>query len=417
MYSIFKIKFNLSVIACFSAALFSFYDIFQLSLFNSIASDLSHSFHISSFKLGIMSSAYLWANALGLIPIGLLIDKYNVRYVAISLLTLSIIASFVIANTQCWQIVMLMRFIQGLTSATSLLTCMRMAIHCFNTRANTAIGIMVAIALCGGIFGNNIFIKLVNILGWQASVKIAGLIGLFILALMLFYLHDINTNTSIKLSFSVTPLLQKLKLIIKNYINLLLGVYLGCMSLPIFIFASLWGNLYLRQNYSLTTVQAALSSGMIFTGLLIGSPLIGTIADKIQSPKLILKAGALLSLLFILPFILRLPLSLTQITLLFFSLGVIGSMQNVTFVVIADTNHSDFISTATGTASFIENAIGALSQLIFGWLLNSSWQSINLNHLTHSLQQHYYDALLLFPAGFIICIILIYICEKNATIT
>lgn len=395
-------------VACFAAALFSFYDIFQLSLFNSTAADFSATFYLSSTTLGLLSSSFVWANALSLIPIGFLIDKYSVRPLAIIFLSLSIIACFIIAHSHSWKIIMVMRFIQGLASATSLLTCMRMAIRWFGNRANTAIGLMVTFALMGGIFGNNVFINIVRDVGWRYSFILAGIIGIVILIFLICFLFEANTPSTSSFQFA-----SQIKLSLQNPKNILLGCYLGLMSLPIFILAAEWGNIYLIKMHHMSNTQAGMTTGLLFTGLICGCPLVGYIADRLRNPLMIMKIGAILSFIVILPIACYLHLSSLAIMILFLLLGMIGSSQNVVFVIIAENNPLFLLSTITAVASLVENCIGALGQLLFGYLLHTSWQALSISAISVTIQHRYINAMLIFPCAFIFATMIAFVCSSK----
>jgi MFS family permease len=389
-------------IACFAAAMFSFYDLFQLSLMNSTAAGLSTTFHLSSTTLGMLTSSYLWANALGLIPIGMLIDKYTVRPVAIFFIALSTLACFFIAYSHSWKMIMLMRFVQGLTSATSMLTCMRMAIRWFDKHANTAIGIMIMFALCGGIFGNDIFTTVVHYFGWQQSFIVAGTIGLITLIVAINFLYEKKLLLS-----STCHIKQHFIQLTKDRQIILLGGYLGLMSLAIFIFAASWGNIFLQVAYQMTATQAGVTAGFLFFGLMLGSPIIGYIADRVRNLRTLMKIGAILSFILILPIVYHVQLSQPEVMLLFCLLGFISSIQNTVFVLIAKTNPPSILSTATSITAVIENTIGALGQLLFGWLMNTSWQTTLSNHVSVISQHNAMNATVIFPAAFILCFIIV----------
>jgi MFS family permease len=140
--------------------------------------------------------------------------------------------------------------------------------------------------------------------------------------------------------------------------------------------------------------------------LIIGSPLTGYFSDKIGNLKLIMVFGAGSSFFLILPFLLIHHMTFIQITLLLTLLGMSISTQNVAFVVIADNNLEETLSMATGTASFILNAVGALSQLLFGWLLKASWQDLNYMTTSSLIKSSYVSSVLIFPLAFLLCVFL-----------
>ena len=159
-------------LACFAASLFSFYNLFLLSSLNVIGVDFIADFHLTTASLGLLASYDLWGNAVGFIPIGLLLDRYPVKNVGLSLLSLAVIATLGMATASSFSIICLMRFFQGLASATSLLITMRLGSTLFEKKANIVIGLMIVVALSGGIAGNSIFAHITQIVGWRKGLLI-----------------------------------------------------------------------------------------------------------------------------------------------------------------------------------------------------------------------------------------------------
>ncbi|QLH41848.1 MAG: MFS transporter [Coxiellaceae bacterium] len=118
-----------------SCCYFSFFNLFQISVFNSISAGLMTDFHLSSLQMGWFSATYLIANTLWLVPGGLLIDRYSARHTALLFAFLDVMACFVISISHHLLVSIMMRFIQGMASAMSLLICARFANRWFANKA------------------------------------------------------------------------------------------------------------------------------------------------------------------------------------------------------------------------------------------------------------------------------------------
>jgi MFS family permease len=356
-------------LVCFAAALFSFYDLFQLSLFNVLNAQLLNHFQITPVTLGILSSCFLWGNAFGLIPVGFLLDYGYLRKTAFTLLGLSIIGSLVFAFSDSLSLAMVARFIQGFASAASLLICMRMGIHWFKEKANFAIGWMIVIALSGGIFGNSIYAYMMKFLDYQQGLIFAGVLGVIILSILIVFLHDNKSDTVNQLSLQNHFILFK-KAIFKIR-NSLMGIYLGLINFPVFILGTLWGNYYLSHFYHFSLIQASFLSTLIFVGIIIGSPFWGMLANKYINPHKVMYIGCIgLAILAYLFYIL--PSQFFILEVIFFGLGFFCCTQNISYYVLSEINQSEIISSATAIAAFIFNMIGASSQIIFGSIIEKS---------------------------------------------
>ncbi len=330
------------ILACVAAALFSFYDLFELSLFNRLNPAIQTQFHLTPESIGMLSSCFLWANALGLIPVGLLLDRGHLRKTVGLLLSLSVAGNAVFLFSHTLWLAMVARSFQGFASAASLLVCMRLAIRWYKEKANAAIGWMIAIALSGGIFANFTDTWLTPI--WMGSI---------ILIILLLFLRDTKQE----------HIPQHFKFLSKPK-NFLLGGYLGLINFPVFILGSLWGNHILTTTYHFTLKQSAFISSLIFAGIIVGSPIWGLVANKVISYKNIMLVGCGGLILVCLMLIIA-PVNITVISFLFFSLGFFCCTQNMTYFALSKINSPETLSSATAITSVIFNSIGAVSQIVF----------------------------------------------------
>lgn len=375
-----------STLACLAAALFSFYNIFLLSLVNVISADLIKTFHISTASLGFLSSCDLWANAMGFIPIGILLDSYSVRRVGLSMLSIAIIATLIMSVTNSFAITCAMRFLQGLASATSLLITMRLGSKMFEKNVNIVVGMMITLALSGGIMGNSIFAQITHMIGWRYALQLASGIGLICLIMMWCNLIDIPLD---RLQQIKTNILNNIVVTLKAN-NILAGVYLGLINAPVFVLGTLWGNYYLVHMQHLTLLQAANMSTLIFTGIIIGSLFWGIIADKWLDVKKINVFSCVCLFLLCLPLLSYRILPLEIIILIFFGFGFFSCSQNLIYPLISNQNPVLLVSTATGIAAVISNSIGAGMQELFGGLIGLHFGN-------------YQVALFLLPLSFLCC--------------
>lgn len=361
---------NRKLFACLAAGLFSFYNLFQLSAFNVISNHLLADFQLTTVKLGFLSSCFLWANALGLIPMGLLLDRYCVRKVGLCFLSLTCIASLIIGLAHTFSVILLMRFLQGLASAASLLIGMRIATQGFAQQAHLAVGFIVALALSGGLISNYGFNYLVNLIGWQQALLTASVVGIFIGFIMYLFLPANSSHQIEKPAKKFPHILHSLRHAISQPQNILGGILLGLMNAPIFVLATLWGNLYLARLYSLSSLTATSLSSFIFLGVMLGALFWGSLAGKRLTPLTTLWLGCSLALLLSLLLFSKLPLTVMQLSLLLLGLGFASAAQNIIYTLLSKTNQTTLTSTATGIATLLENGIGASLQILFGWLLN-----------------------------------------------
>ena len=263
-----------AILACISAGLFFFYTIFQKVTFNAISGDLISKFHLSVTGLGGISSAYLYANALWLIPGGLLLEKFSSRIVTLVFIFACAVSSFVFAISSSVLLDIIMRFIGGLGSAMSLLISLRLAVRWFPDHSARVIGLLVSLGMSAGIVANAPFLILMQHVGYQNSLMFTGYFGLAIGIFMLLFLHD-RAGIDSKPEINFSNVCRDIKNVACNIQNWKSGICIGLMNLPIFILASLWGNLYLMHTAGYTSDKASFVISMIFVGEITGAPIVG----------------------------------------------------------------------------------------------------------------------------------------------
>jgi sugar phosphate permease len=402
--------------SCLLSALFFFYTISQLTIFNTISAPLSLSFNLSTSELTTMSSVYLYANALWLLPGGILLDRFPAKHLIIFFMTLCVCAAFGFGFSNSVTLNIILRAIEGMASAMSLLACLRFAHDWFANKASSVIGYVVSIGLLGGVFSNLVFPHLVAMLGWRATVLINAIIGLLFLALIVIFTRAPKSTIQYKKQHSyfasAKKILFELKVVLTHIENWKCGCYIGLMNLPIFVLAALWGNLFLTQYKGFSESSAGLLISLIFIGELVGAPIMGLISNKLQKKKIIMLLGAIASLVIMLLIIFISQKYYLANCLLFLMLGFSISPQILGYPLIAENNAHELASTATGLGSLLSNITGACMQIIFGIILVAKViNSGDTQYTTHSILL----AAAILPAAFVAsAFIAVMLKEKHA---
>jgi MFS family permease len=221
-----------------SSGLFSFYNICQFALFNVIVSDLISSFHLTLTQVSFFASVFIITNTLWIFPGSILVKIYTARRTALIFMLLNIGATLVLAKSQWLFLSIIMRIIQGMASAISLLIYVRIVPAWFPKTPATAIGIIGSIASLGGVFANAIFVNWVVWWGWRTALEIDAIVGLLFFVIMYFFLYE-NYNQQPPVSYCQKFTFNNIKVVLSNIHNTLCGLYIGLMTLPVFLLASL----------------------------------------------------------------------------------------------------------------------------------------------------------------------------------
>lgn len=380
----YDLRFNfIPIISCLCGALFFFFTLSELTIFNSLTQYIIAELNINSIEASALASVYFFSNAIWLIPGGILLDIFPTRKLTLIFLSLCVISSLALYFSGSLLVYITARFIQGAGSAMSLLIVLRLGSQFFPRHAASIIGFMISIGLLGGVFSENFFVWIVNTQYWRLAVLLNGLLGLLILILSLFCLREPprskQVRKKIRYSRYAKLVCYQLRKVLNKSQNLKCGLYIGLMNLPVFVLATLWGNLYLKKVKSLGSVEAGFIISLIFVGELVGSPILGWLSDRISSRLIPMKVSAVIAFLCasMIIFFIHTP---WLIAVIFFLIGFFISAQVMVYPLIIESNEPKIASTASGFGSLISNLVGALAQGCFGIVISLGLGDSSLNY-------------------------------------
>ena len=167
-----------------TASLFFCYIFAQIGMFNSLEKVLVKDLNISSIEYGKLSAYYFFGNLLFLIPAGLLLDRFSTVKILTVVSIITAASTYGFAISEQILTAKMMRLITGLCGSFALLTVLRLATRWFNSeRLALVIGVVVTLAMLGGMLSQTPFIWLLDQYGWRQSLIYISYIG-FIIALL-----------------------------------------------------------------------------------------------------------------------------------------------------------------------------------------------------------------------------------------
>lgn len=398
-------------LVCLSAALFFFYEFIQMGMFNSISQELMHDFSINAGQLGFLSATYFYADVIFLLFAGILVDRFSIRIIILSAMVMVVLSTLLFACSRSFEIAAFSHFIAGIGNAFCFLSCIKLATRWFpSQRLALVIGIIITIAMAGGIVAQTPFALVVHALGWRNAVMINAGLGIFITLLVYFFVYDFPKHElSQKMAEDVTakpiPVMKSICLSLRNKQNTLAGIYTCLLNLPIILLGALWGTLYLTQVHHLEKTQASLVATMIFLGTIIGSPLVGWFSDFIGRRRLLMIIGAMFSLLVLLAIMFIPVLHFYTLLTLFLLLGFFTSTQIISYPLIAESNPRYLTGTSTSLASILIMGGGAVFQPLFGWLIDLHWDQTFLQGVPYYSASNYRYGMAIMPIAFIVSLI------------
>lgn len=365
-------------LVCLSAGLFFFYEFFQLNIFDVINKPLRHDFHLNATTLSWMSSLFLWADILFLLPAGVLLDRYSPRLIICLSMLLCVVSTFGFALTSSFILASFCHFLAGIGNAFCFLACVVLITRWFPTRRHALlVGLVVTMAFLGGMTAHTPFAHLVDLHGWRYALLIDACVGLFLWGWIFLTVKD--APLTIRGPSSKTPfnLFTNLRQALQNRQTWLGGIYTAFLNLPIMVLCALWGATYLQTVHQLNEIAASNTVSLIFVGSIIGCPLAGFLSDRLGRRKPLMIAGALATLSALIPLFITTHLSASFLHGLFFALGFFSSAQVIAYPLITESNAPAITGVATGIASIVIMGTGGLGQVLFGWLMQNGKSLVN----------------------------------------
>nr|WP_276558997.1 MFS transporter [Fluoribacter dumoffii] len=357
-------------VVCLSAGLFFLYEFFQLNIFDVINQPLRDDFHIDATQLSWMSSAYLWADILFLLPAGIILDRFSTRTVILSAMFICVLGTVGFALTHSFILASFCHFLSGIGNAFCFLSCVVLVSHWFPPRRQAlVIGSLVTMAFVGGMMAHTPFAYLYELFGWRKALLIDGAVGAVLLLWIYWVVRDKPEDSPAKMNTNQGQVISGFIKALSNSQNWLAGFYTSFLNLPIMVLCALWGASYLQVVHHLPEMAASNVVSLIFMGSVIGCPLAGWLSDSQGRRKPLMIAGAIATLVTVIPLFLDIALSQTTLSVIFFALGFFTSTQVITYPLVAESNSTDNTGAATGIASVIIMGGGGVGQVLFGWLI------------------------------------------------
>jgi sugar phosphate permease len=374
-----------------------------------MAEDLLRDFNITAYALGTLSSCFYYTYVCMQIPVGALVDKYNVRWLLGTMALLYAGSTFLFASTHLLLFAQLSRLLIGITSAFAFVGALKLASIWFSPhRFGFLAGTTQALGMVGAAAGTGLLPVLILHLGWRLSLVALGcLIAVLAIIFMIIVRDQPPSQTQSTKSKESHSILSGLKIVLSNPMTWINGCIVGLLYAPTAAFGELWGPLYVHQVYGISLEQAGRLTSCIFIGWAIGGPLFGWLSDKIRRRKPIIIVSAVLSLLFIsillyMPF---LPLALLFIVAFLYGMSNIGVAT--CYAASCELNPQKLAGTSLGFTNMASILVGgALFQPLLGWMLDLNWQGEYLNGVRLYSAHDFQMTMLILPACLVVCLIL-----------
>lgn len=398
-------------IVVFSASLFFFFEFLQMNMFNALDPSIYKAFHLTnSTQLGELSACFMYSMVFFLFPAGMILDRFSTKKIILTAMFSCVAFVFLFSLTTTLHQGELCRLMTGIGDAFCMLACVRLASRWFPPRHMAlVVGLVVTFAMIGGMVAQTPLTELVKMVGWRTALRIDAAAGIVMWLIILACVQDFPEGT--KAFFTAQHnALEKIGFFpamgrtLSNIQNWLAGIYVSLINLPLMLLGSTWGGWYLTQTHHLSTIDASVVTSMLFVGMIIGSPTVGWISDKLERRKMPMIVGAIASIAIVLVIMYTRNLSYEALIALFFVFGFIMSSQIIGYPLVAESNPSILTGSAEGLASVLIMSGGFLIP-VFPVLLNMYWNHGMVKGIPFYSSSNYHFAFLMMPAAFLIALI------------
>jgi sugar phosphate permease len=345
-----------------------------------VAVDMMRDLQASGTLLGLLSSAYFYPYALMQLPAGLLSDSWGPRRSISLFFTLAFIGSVMLGLAPSVLLALVGRTLVGLGVAMLFVPTMKILAEWFRAKEfATMTAILMVMGGIGSLTAASPLAILSTWIGWRLSFVAVGVFTLFMALLVYLFVRDRPSDLGwpspaepTESSSSAIGLLEGMKRVLTYPAFWPVAIWFFFDLAIFFSFGGLWGGPYLMQVYRLSKAKAGHILSMLAVGMIVGSPLLSFLSDRIfrgRKPVLVLSSFIVLCITALLAFYTD-RLTVPTLYLLCLALGIFASA----IVVIGFTTTKELFpvqiaGTSTGLVNIFPFAGGALFQPFLGYLL------------------------------------------------
>jgi len=367
------------------AYLFVYFHRLSLSV---VANDLIKNFKTTASVMGLLGSTYFYCYAFMQFPAGLLSDSLGPRKSVTFFLIIASAGSIIFGFAPTIKIAFLGRVMVGLGVSMVFIPTMKILSRWFHPHEFAFMtGILNAVGGIGVLAATWLLAVMTLFFGWRISFELIGCCTFIIVVLVWFIVSDRPEDKGWpslgelskekgKVSGPVKqiPLLQGVRRVIseKYFWPVAIWFFFDCGIF--FGFGALWGGPYLMDVYNMTRSQAGTVLSMIAWGMIIGSPPLGFISDKLMKSRK--KPFVLCNLLLVieLAFLSIYPAGLPRIALyiFFFVFSICASSVVIFgFTIIKELFPVEIAGTSTGMVNLFPFLGGAIFMPLLGRVLDA----------------------------------------------
>ncbi|MFC7781692.1 MFS transporter [Legionella taurinensis] len=347
---------------------------------------------LSALMAGFLSSSFYYVYTSLQIPVGILFDRANPRFLLTVNALLCSLGCFLFAHSeQLWALV-LSRLMIGAGSSFAFVGLSLLLREHFPIRQFAfMIGLSETLGFLMTMLGMICLGGLITHWGWRFFVNCAGTGGI-VIAFCCWQLIPPKPRQAIRLA-QLKPLLFILKSP-KAWFN---GLFVGLSFTVITVFGALWAIPFLQIKLNLTLKEASFVDAFVFLGAAVSCPLFGYLAGYFHRRTPLMLFSCLSTAVFLLIALFMPIQSSVSMAWLMFLIGVCCGAYMLSYSIANELAPQNTLSTCTGFTNTLAMLTAPLLQPLVGYFLDF----LRGSRETYTLADYQW-ALVIVPCGLII---------------
>lgn len=356
------------------AALFYCYQFIIRVAPNVMSEELMNTFALDATGLGALTAYYYYAYASMQIPLGLTLDRFGPRFVLAGAGIICAAACFLFSSGDNLILARAARFMMGMGSACGFISCLKLGTVWFRPKQIALIiGLTMVLGTSGGAIGGYPLEILINLVGWQQTFYVIGILGFAVSIACIFIVQDEPKGAKIKHE-TADHLLSGIILAIKSPQVWKASVFGMLMYVPLTVIGDQWGVPFLSSIQNISEAKAASMVASMFFGIGFGGPIFAWISDFLNSRTKAMTLGAVVTLIIYSAIVFVSGINDIAMYLLLFLAGTFFNGQCLCFASCAESLPKSYSGVAVGFTNMIVMFSGIIFLPLVGYLLDSHAQ-------------------------------------------
>lgn len=347
-----------------------------------LADRLMRTFDATGAELGTLHASFFYVYAALQLPAGALVDRFGPRRIAAGGTAVMSLGTIGFAFADTYVIAFLARGAMGLGGAVIYLCIFRFGVDWFRPNEfATLIGLTASVSGIGGVVATYPLAVAAAALGWRDALGVLGVGGLGLALVVYAVVRDTPEDAGLRpipgVAESPTQTLVDVR---RNVATVVRAPSTWLAGIALFVsigvnttLLGLWGIPYLVQIHDLSVTRASTYTLAGSLGLIVGSPAVGWVSDRLNRRTTLVIAGAalytvLLSALAAFP-----SMSPALFAAILFGNAFFAGGFILSYTVVKETHDTDASGVAVGAANTLGFLGAAVLPTLMGVALDAYW--------------------------------------------